>query len=408
MEVMHSNCAGLDIHKDTVVAAIRIHNQGKPIKEVRTFGTMTKDLLALHDWLNSHQISDVAMEATGVYWKPVWHILEGDFSMLLANPAQVKAVPNRKSDVNDAGWIAELLAHGLIRGSFVPESPIQELRELTRTRKQMVAEKARYSLRIQKTLEDANIKLSSVATDILGVSGRSIINALIAGQTDPAQLADLAKGKLKTKSTDLQNALFGRLTPHHQFMLENLLSQVHAIETSLARFEQRITEVMLPFKTPLERLITIPGVGTDVARVIIAEIGLDMQRFPSADHLVSWAGLCPKLNQSAGKRKSTRVKQGDSWLKTMLVQASMSASRCKTGYLQSRFHRLRVHRGYKKAIVANAAFILRAVWHILTRDEDFKDLGDSYFENRNREKRISGLTKQLESLGVTVTLANTA
>jgi transposase len=276
MEVMHSNCAGLDIHKDTVVVAIRIHNQAQPIREVRTFGTMTKDLLALQDWLVSHQISDVAMEATGVYWKPIWHILESQFEMLLANPAHIKAVAGRKSDVNDAQWIAELLAHGLITGSFVPETPIQELRELTRTRKQLIAEKVRYTQRIQKTLEAANIKLSSVATDILGVSGRSIINALIAGRTDPVELAALAKGKLKNKSASLQNALFGRVSSHHQFMLEVLLEQIHAIETSLARFETRITELMLPFKTPLEQLMTIPGVGIDVARVIIAEIGVDM------------------------------------------------------------------------------------------------------------------------------------
>lgn len=408
MEVMHSNCAGLDIHKDTVVAALRIHNQAQVTREVRTFGTMTKDLLALQDWLISHHISDVAMEATGVYWKPIWHILEGQFELLLANPAHIKAVPGRKSDVNDAQWIAELLAHGLITGSFVPETPIQELRELTRTRKQLIAEKARYTLRIQKTLEDANIKLSSVATNILGVSGRSIINALIAGRTDPVELAGLAKGKLKNKNAALQHALLGRVSSHHQFMLEVLLNQIHSIETSLARFEERITELMLPFKTPLERLITIPGVGIDIARVIIAEIGVDMSRFASADHLVSWAGLCPRLDESAGKRKSTRVKQGDSWLKTMLVQASMAASRCKVGYLQSRFRRLRVHRGFKKAIVANAAFILKAVWHMLTRDEDFKDLGDTYFESRSRDKRISKLTRELESLGLNVILSNTA
>jgi transposase len=328
--------------------------------------------------------------------------------MRLANPAHIKAVPGRKSDVNDAQWIAELLAHGLITGSFVPETPIQELRELTRTRKQLIAEKARYTQRIQKTLEDANIKLSSVATDILGVSGRSIVNALIAGRTDPIELAALAKGKLKNKSVSLQNALFGRVSSHHQFMLEVLLEQIHAIETSLARFETRITELMLPFKSALEHLITIPGVGIDIARVIIAEIGTDMSRFPSADHLVSWAGLCPKLDESAGKRKSTRVKQGDSWLKTMLVQASMAASRCKSGYLQSRFRRLRVHRGFKKAIVANAAFILKAVWHMLTRGQDFKDLGDAYFESRSRDKRIAGLKGQLESLGLTVVLSNTA
>ena len=251
--------AGLDIHKDTVVAAIRIHNNGKPTREIRTFSTMTKDLLALQDWLSTHHITNVAMEATGVYWKPVWHILENAFELMLANPAHIKAVPGRKSDVNDAGWIAELLAHGLITGSFVPETPIQELRELTRIRKQLTAEKARHTQRIQKVLEDANIKLSSVATDIMGLTGRTIIKAIITGQSDPSELAMLAQGSLKNKTELLKQALYGRLREHHQFMLNLLLEQVHGLEASIAQIETRLEELMLPFKPTLERLMTIPA-----------------------------------------------------------------------------------------------------------------------------------------------------
>jgi transposase len=408
VDVMHSNSAGLDIHKDTVVAAIRLHNQGQVTRVTRTFGTMTKDLLALQDWLDAQHITHVAMEATGVYWKPIWHVLENGFELLLINPAHVKAVPGRKSDVNDAQWIAELLAHGLLKSSFVPATPIQDLRELTRTRKQLIREKVRYAQRLQKTLEDANIKLSSVASDILGVSGQKIMQALIAGERDPKVLASLAQGKLKTKIPVLEQALYGRFTAHHQFMLSTLLQQVHALEGSIAKLDARIEEMMRPFNSALALLVTIPGVGLETARVIVAELGVEMTRFPSADHLVSWVGLCPRLDESAGKRRSTRIRMGNAWLKTALVQASQVASRASSGYVPSRFQRLKTHRGAKKAIVANAAFLLRAVWHVLSRFEPFRDLGEDFFEGRGRDRQVEKLMGQLKALGVQVVVEQAA
>lgn len=404
MEVMHIACAGLDVHKDTVVASIRVQSGSSVLRETRTFATLTRGLLELSDWLSSHHISALAMEATGVYWKPVWHILESGFELTLANPAHIKNVPGRKSDTHDAQWIAELLAHGLIQASFVPPESIQELRDLTRTRKQLAQEIASYTQRIQKTLEDANLKLSSVATDILGVSGRRMLEAIIQGETDPQTLAGLAVGRLVNKRDQLTEALRGRVREHHRFLLKLHLEQITALEQGLGSIESRLHEVMTPFAQALERLQTIPGVGETLAQVIVAEIGVDMDRFQDADHLVSWAGLCPRLDESAGKRRSSRIRPGNRWLKTGLVQAAWASSRCKTGYLPARFRRIRARRGAKKAVVANAAFILRAAYYVLKNNVEFKDLGEDHLERRNKDRAISRLVGQLERLGVKVAL----
>src|SRR5206468_4391169 len=364
MEVLYPRCAGLDLGKDALVACVRIH--GREVQqECRTFGMTTRELLALSEWLTGHEVTHVAMEATGTYWKAVWHLLETSFSLMLANAGHIKGVPGRKSDVNDAMWIADLLAHGLIRGSFVPPEPIQDLRDLTRTRKQLMREIARHSLRIQKTLDRANVKLNTVLTDILGASGRAILHALIAGERDPERLAALASGRLKASRVDLVTALHGRVTPHHCFMLQLHLTQIGALEAAVRDLEARLGDALAPFRAAVDRLITIHGIAETSARVLIAEIGADMSRFPSAAHLLSWAGLCPRLHESAGKRLSTRTLPGNPWLKTTLVQAAWAAVHKRDTYLYAQFLRLKSRRGPKQAIVAVAASILTAAYHIL-------------------------------------------
>jgi transposase len=331
MEVLYPKCAGLDVHKDQVTACVRIVENGELTQEVRAYTTTTSGLLALAEWLAEEGCTHVAMEATGVYWKPVWHVLEGSFELLLANAQHVRNVPGRKSDVKDATWLADLLAHGLIRGSFVPPTPIQEMRGLTRTRKQLVREIAQHIQRIQKTLEDANIKLSSVISEVLGVTGRAILNALIAGETDPTKLALLARPGIRASQLELTEALRGRVTEHHRFLLKLHLTQVASLEQAVRDLEARMGDTLAPFRDKVETLKTIPGVSDVAAQVIVSEVGLDMNRFPTSAHLISWAGLCPKLDQSAGKRRSTRVRNGAPWLKTTLVTAAWAAARKKTG-----------------------------------------------------------------------------
>ena len=333
MEVLYARCAGLDVHQRTVVACVRLAAGTTVQQEVRMFGTATRDLLALADWLTSHGCTHVAMESTGVYWKPIWHVLDGQFALILANALQVRSVPGRKTDVNDAMWIADLLAHGLIRGSFVPPAPIHELRDLTRTRKQLVREVAQHTLRIQKVLEDANLKLTSVLSDVLGMSGRAMIEAIIRGETDPERLADLSQGRLKASRPVVVDALHGRVTAHHRFLLRLHLTHIDTLETTVREVEARVGDALIPFQAAVDRLMTIPAVRQTVARVIVAEIGLDMTRFPTAGHLVSWAGLCPRLDESAGKRRSTRTRPGAPWLKTALVQAAWVAARTRNTYL---------------------------------------------------------------------------
>lgn len=404
MDVVHPRCAGLDVHQKTVVVCARVADGPRVQRDVHTFGTTTGELLALAEWLAARAITHVALESTGVYWKPVWHVLEGQCELVLANAMHIRNIPGRKSDVNDATWIADLLAHGLIRSSFVPPAPIQELRDLTRTRKQLVREIGRHTLRLQKTLEDANLKLTGLLSDVLGKSGRAILAALVAGETDPARLAALAGGRLKASRAELVAALHGRVTAHHRFLLQLHLTQIAALEAAVQELDARLEAALAPFRAVVDRLITIPGVSQVVARVLVAEIGPDVSRFPTAGHLVSWAGLCPRLHESAGKRLSTRVRPGTPWLKTTLVQAAWAAVRTKRSYLQAQFLRLKSRRGPKKAIIAVAASMLTAVYHMLTRAVPYHDLGADHFERRDHAKLAQRLVRRLRDLGFTVAL----
>jgi len=403
MEVLHPHCAGLDVHKDTVVACVRHMAQGTVRREVRTFKTTTKDLMALSEWLSAEGCSHIAMEATGVYWKPVWHVLgDGEFELVLANAAHVKNVPGRKTDVNDATWLADLMAHGLIRGSFVPDEQTQEMRNLLRARKQFVRERSSHIQRIQKTLEDANIKLDSALSDVMGLSGRAMIEALIAGQSDPDILAGLAHRRVKAPPQELREALRGRVHEHHRFMLRLHLSQIDALAGAIAEIDREVDAHVEPFRTAITLLTTIPGVSDLSARVIMAEIGNDMSRFPTDGHLISWAGLCPKNDESAGKRRSTRMRKGAPWLKTTLIQCAWAGARKKGSYLQAQFHRLRSRRGTKKAIGAVAASILTAVYHMLTNGTLYQDLGPDHFDRRAKASQTKRLVIRLQNLGYAV------
>ena len=405
MEVLHPRCCGLDVHKETVVACVRLVIDGKTVKEVRTFATTTAGLLALSDWLTETKCTHIVMEATGVYWKPVWHILsDEDFELVLANAAHVKNVPGRKSDVKDADWMSDLLAHGLIRPSFVPDGPTQEMRTLLRTRKQVVREKSSHVLRIQKTLEDANIKLDSVITDIMGVSGRKMIEALIAGEKDPAKLARLADPRVKASQENLREALRGRVTKSHRFLLRLHLGQIDAIDAAIAEIDREVEASIAPFRTAVEQVSTVPGVKSLAAQTILSEIGLDMSRFPSSGHLISWACICPRSDESAGKRRSTRIRKGSPWLKTTLVQCAWAATRTKGSYLQAQFYRIRARRGPKKAILAVAASILTAIYHMLKDGTFYQDLGPNHFDRRTKERQKNRLIKRFADLGYAVEL----
>jgi len=401
MEILFPRCAGLDVHKDTVVACVRCVSA--PVhREVRTFGTTTSELIALGDWLASHGVTHVAMEATGVYWKPVWHMLEDRFALVLANAQHIRNVPGRKTDVNDAMWIADLLAHGLIRSSFVPPSRIQELRDLMRTRKQLVREVSQHTQRIQKTLEDANLKVSSVLSSVVGTSGRKMLSAIVAGETDPAVLADLAVGTARKKRAELIEALRGRVTEHHRGLLRLHLSLIAALEAALVQLDATVGKALEPIEARAKILTTMPGVSDIVATVIVAEIGIDMSRFPTAGHLVSWAGLCPRNDESAGKRRSTRVRKSANWLKTTLVTAAWTAVRTKNSYLQAQFFRLKARRGAKKAVMAVAASMLTAAYHMLRDGVEYRDLGPQHFDRRGQTKTINRLIKRLTDLGCEV------
>ena len=402
MEVLYPRCAGLDVHAGSVTACARVASGPQITYEHRTVPTTTRGLLELDEWLTGHGCTHVAMEATGVYWKPVWHVLEAHFTLVLANAMHIRNVPGRKSDMNDATWIADLLAHGLIRSSFVPPAPIQELRDLTRTRRQLVHEIARHVLRVQKTLEDANLKLTQVISDIVGVSGRAILNALVAGETDPDRLVDLTRGRLKASRAELLDALHGRVTDHHQFMIKLHLSQIDALETAVATIEARIGDALGPFRAAVSLLTTMPGLSETTARVLIAEIGTDMSRFPSVGHLISWAGLCPRLDESAGKRRSTRTRQTTPWLKPTLINAAWAATRKKDSYLRAQFLRIKSRRGAKKAILAVASSMLTAVYFMLRDGVEYHDLGAHYFEHRNKEQLTKRLLQRLRDLGVAV------
>jgi transposase len=403
MEELHQRCAGLDVHKKTVVAAVRLAAENKLITEVKTFTTTTAGLLALSDWLAENGCTHAAMEATGIYWRPVWHVLsDGELELILANAAHVKNVPGRKTDVSDAAWLAELLAHGLIRASFVPDGQTQELRALLRTRKQFVRERTRHTQRIHKTLEDANIKIEAELSDILGKSGRAMLEAMIAGESDPVRLAMLAHGNVKASQGELQQALRGRVTAHHRFLLKLHLAQVDHLDAAIATLDGEVDAKLAPFRTAVELVSTIPGVSKLSAEVIVSEIGLDMRRFPTVGHLISWAGLSPRNDQSAGKRRSTRLRKGAQWLKTTLVQCAWAAKNKKGSYLQAQFRRLRTRRGPQKAICAVAASILTAAYHMLKDGTVYEDLGPDHFTRRSKTTHAQRLVRQLQRIGYAV------
>jgi transposase len=376
-------------------------------RHVETFGTTTGELLRLLTWLESHGVTDVAMEATGVYWKPVWHMLEGPMRLLLGNAKEIRNVPGRKSDVNDATWIADLHAHGLIRGSFVPAEPIHELRDLTRTRTQLLRERSQHVQRIQKVLEDANVKLASVITDILGASGRAMLEAIARGESDPRKLAELGHGRLKATRKELVAALNGRIRDHHRFMIRLHLRQIDGLDAAVELLDARVGEMLDPFADVVQRLKTIPGVKDVVASVLLAEIGPDMSPFPTAAHLVSWACLAPRQDESAGKPRSTRTRKGQ-WLKAVLIQAAWSAVRTKDTYFHAQFHRIRARRGSKKAIVAVAASILTVVYHLIADGSTYEDLGPDYFHRRDKSKAAFGLVERLRKMGYEVELKSAA
>src|SRR5215813_619138 len=403
MEVLYPNCAGLDVHKDTVVACSQRMTGSKVEREVRTFATTTSALLALSEWLSSLGATHIAMEATGVYWRPVWNILsDGEFALVLANAKHVKNVPGRKTDVNDAVWLADLLAHGLIRASFVPNVATQEQRGLLRTRKQLTRERISHVQRLQRTLEEANIKLDSVISDVMGTSGRAMIEALIAGEADPAKLAALANRRIKAGPQALTEALRGRVTKHHRFLLRLHLQQIDALDQALAEIDKEVEANLDPFRALIPLLISIPGIRELSACVILAEIGSDMSRFPTAAHLISWSGLCPRNDESAGKRRSTRLRKGAPWLKTTLIQCAWGATRKAGSYLQAQFYRLRARRGAKKAVCAVAASILTAIYHMLKTGTFYHDLGAEHFQRRASTTHIKRLLQKLSSLGYEV------
>ena len=404
MEVVHARCCGLDIHKKLIVAcAIASDNSGQPRRQVRTFGTMTDELQQLSGWLSEQGVTHVAMESTGSYWKPIFNVLEESFELLLVNAQHLKAVPGRKTDVKDAEWIADLLRHGLLKPSFIPDREQRELRELVRYRTSLVQERTAAANRLQKVLEGANIKLASVATDILGRSGREMLEALVAGETNTAVMAEFARGRLREKRPSLERALAGRFGPHQRFLVAEILAHIDYLDDTIERLSAEIGERERPFETVLDRLDTIPGVGRRIAEIIVAEVGPDVRRFPSAGHLASWAGLCPGQDESAGKRRSGKTRKGNRWLRTALVEAAQAARRTKT-YLAAQFRRLMPRRGIKKAAVAVAHSILRIVYHLLIDEHPFEDLGEAYFDQRQRQYVSRRLKQRLERLGYRVQL----
>ena len=404
MEVMYKRCCGLDVHKDTVVACLLIREGGKVLKEIRTFLTMTVDLVVLHDWLKAHQVTHVAMESTGIYWRPVFNLLEEDFTILLVNAAHIKTVPGRKTDVKDCEWIADLLSHGLLRGSFIPPEPIRDLRDLTRYRKSLTDERVRQVQRLQKFLEGANIKLASVASNVMGVSGRAMLEALTAGSTDPQVLSELAKGRLRKKLPELKKALEGRFRSHHGFMVAEILTHLDFLDEAIERVSQEVSNCIFPFSRKVELMDLVPGINQRVAEGVLSEMGVDMSFFPSHRHAASWVGLCPGNNESAGKRKNGRVRKGNPWLRRYLIEASWAAVKKRGTYLSALYYRLVPRRGKTKAIVAVAHSLLVMIYHILKDQAPYRELGSHYFNKLNAAYVQRHHVRRLESLGFKVIL----
>ena len=405
MDVIYERCCGLDVHKRTVTACLLTTKpEGGRQQETRTFGTMTDDLLTLADWLAQAGCSHVAMEATGAYWKPVYNILEGQFETLVVNAYHVKAVPGRKTDVRDAEWLADLLQHGLLRGSFIPDRPQRQLRELTRYRTSLVRERAAEVNRLQKTLEGANIKLASVATDILGATGRAILEALAKGTGEGPELATLARGSLRQKRAELERALKAETSDHQRLMIREHLAHINYLDEAIGRLSREIEERLRPFDHTLSHLQTITGVGRRTAETILAEVGTDTSRFPTHRHLASWAGLCPGNNESAGKQRSGHTRKGSPWLRSALVESAWAAAKTKQTYLSAQYHRLAARRGGKRAALAVAHSILVIAYYIMARGQTYDDLGGNYFDERDRRQVERRLVKRLEDLGYSVTL----
>jgi transposase len=405
MESIFLCCAGLDVHKQSVEACVRrMEADGQIHQHTRHWATMTADILMMADWMAAQGVTHVAMESTGVFWKPIFNILELRFKVLLVNARHLKQVPGRKSDIRDCQWIAQLLQYGLLNGSFIPPRFQRELRDLTRHRTQLVEERTRTSNRIEKVLEDANIKLGSVASEVLGASGRAMIEALIEGKKDPAQIADLARRQLRGKIPQLEKALQGRLTEHHRFLLQLLWKQLHQQELLIAELEAKIVELTQPFAAEIERLDAIPGVDRRVAEVVLAELGPDMTPFRTHRHVASWAGMSPGNEESAGKRRKRRITPGNRWLKRTLVQAGWAASHTKNSYLASQYRRLLGRRGKKRALVAVAHSILVIIYQILKTGTAYTELGADFFDRLEPERLKRFYIKRLQHLGHRVTL----
>ena len=405
MQVIYSRCAGLDVHKKTVVVCVLLtHETGKVEKFVRTFSTMTADLLALDEWLRSLQVEQIALESTGVFWHPVYNLLEDGRTVILVNPQHMKAVPGRKTDVKDAEWLADLLRHGLLKASFIPPQPIRDLRELTRYRTKLVQERSREVNRLQKVLEGANIKLAAVATDVLGKSGRDMLDALVTGTQDAEVLAELARGKLRKKLPDLRLALEGRVKPHHRFLLMRILAHIDFLEESLQQLQQEIEQQLCPFEEAMTLAQSVIGIQETSAAALLAEIGTDMSRFPSAKHLASWAGVCPGNKQSAGKTLSSKIRPGNPYLKAILAEVVWVISHTKDNYLSAQYHRIARRRGKQKAVIAVSHSVLVILYHILRDKKPYSDLGGEYFDHLDTARIQRHHVRRLEQLGYSVTL----
>lgn len=406
MQVLYERCAGLDVHQKSVVVTVLVTTaNGQVTKCTRTFGTVTAELLALDSWLDEQQVTQIAMESTGVYWYPVYNLLEEGRAVTLVNPQHMKAVPGRKTDVKDSEWLADLLRHGLLKASFIPPQPIRQLRELTRYRKRLVQERTQAVNRLQKVLESANIKVGTIATDLLGVSGRAMLEALIADEQSPAQMAQLARGRMRSRMPALCQALEGRVTDHHRFLLRQMLTHCDFLEQAIAQVQAQIERQLAPYAEALALLQTIPGISATSAAAIIAEIGVDMSRFPSAKHLASWAGLCPGNKQSGGKRLQAGTNPGNRWLRGVFGEVAWAVSHTKNNYLVAQFQRITRRRGTYKAVIALAHTVLVMIYHVLQDQRPYTDLGADYFDRLEAARIERYHVRRLEQLGYTVTLA---